>query len=352
MLLINIAIFCVYALHSQLESTVESLSGEQVGHSVEKTKTTLFDYIYQLEGRPLIELETDTRLLIKNKLKEPYQATHLNILDKDKNLIIATNAKVRARGNMRKQVSFLPPLKIDLKKTILDSLGFLKLDDLKLVLPANRSKNSQEKLYQEYFLYELYQRLDSNAIRVKLVDINISFRGKEKYQLTGFLIEDEEDYERRKAAKIIKKGIVGESMWDQESFAKMIFFQYMIGNTDFSLKARHNIEMVKMRGSDKITFVPFDFDYSGFVNQKYAMPHPDLPIDDVRTRYFYSGYKIEETDCLAMVDFYLSSKEEIIQYCDSATYMNAKTINRSKKYLIDFFKILEKSKRVRLIMIK
>ncbi len=317
-----------------------------------RDKTSLFNYIFQLENRPQLELETDTRLLIKNKLQETYQQTEVKLFDGAGAMILATDAKVRARGNMRKKVSFLPPLKIDFKKSTLDSLGFLKLDDLKLVLPANRSKLSQEKLLQEYFLYELYSMLDSNAIRAKLVDVTIKFKGKVKYQLTGFLVESEADYEHRKNARIIEHGIVSSHLLDRTSFAKMVFFQYMIGNTDFSVDSKHNIEVVKLKGKDEIIIVPYDFDYSGFVNQSYALPHPDLPIEDVRSRYFFSGYKLNERDYEKMMTYYLSFKDKVNDLCEESTYMSDKTISGNKKYLNDFFKLLEKPKRLRITMVK
>jgi hypothetical protein len=330
----------IFLLNAQ--SNPLAIEHVSTGAKVETYKTSLFDHISKMNGRPRIELETDTRLLIKNKIQEYYQEVSVKIFDPEGKPILATGAKMRARGNMRKKVSYLPPLKIDFKKSALDALGFLRVDDLKLVLPANSSNSSQEKLYQEHFLYEVYQMLDTNAIKTKLVDVVIKYKGKEKYNLTGFLIEDEEEYERRKQVKIIERGIVNDFMLDKVSFSKMVFFQYMIGNTDFSVKARHNIEMVRFPDKTQIVVVPYDFDYSGFVNQGYAIPHPDLPIDNVRKRYFFSGYKLNEEDYLMMIQYYLSFEQQIIQYCDEVSYMNEKTKAENKKYLKEFFKVLYK----------
>ena len=63
----------------------------------------------------------------------------------------------------------------------------------------------------------------------------------------------------------------------------------MIGNTDWSsVDEGHNMELVK-GPSETQWAVPYDFDFSGIVDARYAAPDPRFSIKDVRQR-FYRGW--------------------------------------------------------------
>jgi hypothetical protein len=329
-----------------LEGSKKILSGIK-----SKKRTSLFDHIYNLEGVPKLRIETNFKKIKKYSMKEKYQEGQLVVADQFGKDPVRLKGRVRARGNIRKQVCNMPPLKFDLKKSGLKANGFMKIDKLKFVLPCNGGKSAQEYLYKEFFLYDLYTFIDKNCIRAKLVDINIYENGKDKYQMVGFVIEDEEEYERRNEAKVIIKGKVTASHLDRELFLKMEFFQYMIANTDWSLSNKHNLELVKVPARDKVIALPYDFDYSGFVGQNYAVPHTSLPIKEVNERYFFS-YKITEEEFYSTLEYYLSIEEDIYRICEEATYMSKKTIKYNKAYLKGFFDLLRNPKRLKPKMIK
>ncbi len=325
-------------------------------HSVSQNalndKTSLFDFIYQMEGTPEIKMETNIKKLVLNKMRESYQETSFQLLDSSGVAVLNLGGRIRARGNMRKQVSYLPPVKVDFKKPDLDSLGFLKLDKLKFVFPKDRSAKSQKKLLKEFFLYELYAQLDTTSIRVKLVDLSILHKGKKKYQFTCFIIEDEDEYARRNNAIIVEQGRLIASACDRESFQKMVLFQYMIANTDYSVIHKHNLEMVKFPERARVVAVPYDFDYSGFVGHDYAMPHNTYPIENVHQRYLFPAYRISELEYDQMVEYFLSREKDLIAFCKSVEYMNAKSIKENEKYLASFFKMLRKPKRLKNELVK
>src|SRR5690606_26257310 len=81
---------------------------------------------------------------------------------------------------------------------------------------------------------------------------------------------------------------------DTEQASLVAVFEYLIGNTDFSMVhgARdddccHNIVPFSREGQDYL-IIPYDFDFSGLVNAAYASPNPELPIRSV-TRRLYRG---------------------------------------------------------------
>ncbi|MFT5165448.1 MAG: hypothetical protein ACI8P3_000675 [Saprospiraceae bacterium] len=315
-------------------------------------KTSLFDAIYQLDGTPKIKITTDARHLINNKFKETYQVAGFELFDPENKKMLNLPGRIKARGNIRKKVSFFPPVKFDFEKPLLDSLGFLKTDKLKFVFPRDSRSGSQDKLYKEFLAYEIYNLLDSNYVRTKLIDISIHTKGKEKYHFTGFMIEEEKEYARRKNAAVVEKGILIASHLDRKCFLKMAFFQYMIANTDWSISNKHNIKMVKLPGFAKVVAIPYDFDYAGFVGQSYAVPYETLPIKNVDERYFYPPYKMKKGEFYLMVDYFLSLEQGIYQVCENATYLDKKSIRECKAYLKEFFDLLRKPERLKSEMVK
>lgn len=307
---------------------------------------SLFGYLYDLPTPPEIRITTDISYLIKHGEKEEYQKALLEIIDPKNNTTTTLEGRARTRGNIRKQVCRFPPIKYDFSKSYLDSLGFVKNDKLKLVLPCTNRKHSQVKLYQEYFLYGLYQQIDSNGLRAKLLDITIEFEGEEKFNFDGMLVEDEDEYAYHRNAKVVEKGKLLPQALHRSSFLKMLFFQYMISNTDWAVSNKHNLEFVKLPNVKRVVALPYDFDYSGFVDQSYAVPHESLPIENVTERYFMP-YKIKNNEFKAMVEYFLSIETKLYNYCDTATYMSEDTIRLNKRHLKSFFDLLRNPDRLR-----
>ena len=313
--------------------------------------SSIFDYINHLDGEAKVKIETNYKRLTQKSSKEEYQPARFQLMNDSDKVLLDISGRIRARGNTRKKVCGIPPVKFDAPKSALDSMGFLDIDKLKFVFPCRKTKSAQELLYKEYFLYDLYRFIDSNSIQAKLVDIHFTYKGKDKMHMKGFVIEDEEEYTRRTDAKVLEKGKMRASRLDRNSFVKMIFFQYMIANTDWSLANRHNLELVKFPHIDKVIALPYDFDYSGFVGQNYAVPHGSLPIEDVHQRYFFS-YKITEEEFDAVVKYYLSIESEVYRICEEATYMSKGSIKSNRNYLKDFFKLLQNPERLKSQVVK
>jgi hypothetical protein len=68
----------------------------------------------------------------------------------------------------------------------------------------------------------------------------------------------------------------------------MAVFQYFIGNTDWSVRALHNIILLA-DSAGRLFPVPYDFDWSGVIATRYARPDTSLPIRSVEER-LYAGF--------------------------------------------------------------
>lgn len=302
--------------------------------------STPFQYVYALEDTDLtIILNTDLKkLFVTNNMAEIYQpATLVAIHNKEFNR--KWNVRLRTRGNMRKQVSKFPPLKIDFSKTTLAYLGFTKNDKLKLVLPCKLGKKYQQRLYREHVIYQLYQQVDTLGYRTHLLNVIFEDKGKKKYDLTGFLIEDESDFALRTNTRVVNSGVIRMEALDRENYVKMAFFQYMILNTDFSVGNKHNLEIIGIPGQIQPRAIPYDFDYCGMVNQKYAVPYERLPIYSVR-EYYFKGQKVNLEEIKMAVEFYKPLKDTFKKIIDDADYLDRKSKKSMQKDIDEFYKRL------------
>ena len=252
---------------------------------------------------------------------------------------------------MRKKVCWLPPVKLDLSRVQLQAFGLSHVDKLKMVFRCRDRSSDDIYNAREFFLYELYQMIDTNSIRTCRVNFSLIQGGKEKYSFTGYLIEDEEEYANRKNAIIVESGTINASALEREPFLKLMFFQYMISNTDWAVGNKHNIEFVKLPDNQRVVALPYDFDYAGFVGQSYAVPHSSLPIESVHQRYFFD-YKISDEEYDRMVEYYLSLETDIYNFCDEATYMDEKSRTRNKNYLSKFFNLLREPEKFKRHIVK
>lgn len=309
--------------------------------SLSTPTTSLQEVLMASTIRPQLTLHTDFSQLIRRKAREEYQELEISIQAGD--LAYDLSGRVRARGNMRKEACFLPPLMVDLRKSDLDALHYIRNDKLKLVIPCQTRATSQETLLREFLAYELYRQIDDHGLATRLVDLKIISPQRE-YELIGFLIETEDDYSHRTGARALETGRASDSVVDRERFMRMLFFQYMIANVDWSVFNKHNLELVVYPGQPKPEFIAYDFDYSGFVGNHYAEPAPTLSIRNVHERYFFPYERTEEEldDAIA---YFLEREAQIYAACAAADYLEERVREDCQNYLRPFFELLRNPQR-------
>ena len=158
---------------------------------------------------------------------------------------------------------------------------------------------------------------------------------------SGFFIEDDDQLAKRIGGTISDKKIwSGDSC---ESYAVDIFtvFQFMIGNTDWWIQHRHNVDLISL-SDDKLIPIPFDFDGAGFINAPYAMPSPQLPIINVRDRFFKSSCKPKKKyyDYEQTMKLFNQKKNAILSMLENASFLDKWFRKTSMKYISDFYEII------------
>jgi hypothetical protein len=252
------------------------------------------------------------------------------------------------RGHFRKGYCYIPPLRVRFKSknnTVMKTLG-----SLKLVNQCSTAAFSETYLLDEFLVYKIYNLLTNMSFRVRLLKITFedSLGKKKPINEYAFLMEDEKDLASRNNCTDWKKGDIGDQGTDRHQMTTVALFEYMIGNTDWSVFAGHNIKLLLSKTDSFQHFypVPYDFDYSGFVNTNYATPDSRLNISSVRERV-YRGYPrtIEELDEALTV--FKNKKDKIYSLIDNFQLLNPSNKKDLINYLDEFFDLINQPTKVK-----
>lgn len=304
---------------------------------------SIFQYFHQRpDSIPVLKFETNWTRLVRTKMAEQYQDAILSFYKADGSLAVL-GVKIRARGNVRKEVCYYPPLKIKFQKGDLSNLSFNDMNEVKLVFPCRTGEKDADYLLREALIYRLYEVIHPIHLETQIIRLECWQDGKEKLVSYGLLIEHNEEFISRLSARVVEKGFVNSGGLDRDSYLKMVFFQYMILNTDWSVPNRHNLLITLAPGYDRLVPVPYDFDYSGFVDAPYSIPADVLPIKGVTEPYFL-GIKVTKEEALQTAQYFLSKKEEIFHRCHTFGWLSERSRKTLSGRLDDFFGLLENEK--------
>lgn len=148
----------------------------------------------------------------------------------------------------------------------------------------------------EYLGYRLYNLITQVSLRPQLARITYINPDEPRQNFThdAFFVEHFESLARRLNAELLPPNSFDPDRLDKDAADQMALFQYMVGNTDWSIVNQDNVILLLFPDGKQVP-VLFDLDMSGLVNAHYAFPNPDLPIKSVTERYFM-GFCHPETD--------------------------------------------------------
>jgi hypothetical protein len=250
--------------------------------------------------------------------------------------------QIATRGNFRlkeRNCSF-PPVRLLFDSTGAKKTLFTKQKRLKLVTRCEDSKEFEQYMLREYALYEAYNLLTPLSFRARLV--KATYRdslGKEKPVVTyAFLIEDDGDMAKRNNGKITDaKNAVFEDV-DVTTMGVVGFWEYFIGNTDWSVAGLHNVKLV-LKQDGNVFPVVYDFDFSGAVDTRYSTPDPQLSIKTVRDR-LYRGRCLNDEQLKPVVELFKEKKAAIYAIYDRIPDIDPKYVKETREYFDEFYKTL------------
>jgi hypothetical protein len=252
--------------------------------------------------------------------------------------------QVQVRGNRRKDpaVCKFPPLLVTFPPVTGQQPLFGPVSELKLATHCL----SDAYTLREYLVYKLYNVLTDLSFRVRLC--RITYRDNVgRYSATvhyAFFLENAVAMAQRNQATVVpKRLLIGMENLDPPATATMDLFQYMIGNTDWSVPYRHNIRLLNQRPTVSPVPVAFDFDYSGLVMAPYALPPEQFGITSVRQRVF-RGYSFPLETYAAVRDHFNARRAALYQVYLGCPYLSHEEQAFATRYLTEFYKILNDPK--------
>jgi hypothetical protein len=270
------------------------------------------------------------------------------------------HVKLRPRGHFRRRATTCSqvPVRVEFEKAEVKGTIFDGQKTLKLVSHCNNDDEYEQYILREYAVYRVMNLLTPISFRARLVRpsyvqgkvgdaAQAGAAGSAKPFATrlGIFIEDQDDVARRAEARVMDIPRVVFKDLEPDPLSLVMVFEYMIGNTDYSIFALHNVKLLRTQDR-KVYVVPYDFDLSGLVHTSYALPTPGLGALTVRDRV-YRGPCRPEGEIQPVLDRFTARKDDILGVYDSLRDLTPDYRGDAKAYLQQFFSTITKDSSVR-----
>ena len=287
-----------------------------------------------------ISLQGNIRDLFNDRAAQPqnHPVTIAYKSDDSMQHILVADAKTRGHFRKMKENCIYPPILLHfIKSDALNGSVFRKQDKYKLVMPCQ----GDEYVVREWLVYKMYNLVTPKSFQAKLVKVKIEDTKSKKNPpaFYGILLEDDKKMAKRNNNISIEKKLRPEQA-ETDAFLKMTVFEYLIGNTDWSVQYLQNIKLIAPDSNGTATTVPYDFDHSGLVNAPYAKPAEELQMESVHERR-YRGYCIKNMKQFdAAIALFNRIKKEIYGLYTDCTYLDEKYKKATLKYLDEFYAVI------------
>ena len=239
------------------------------------------------------------------------------------------------------------PLRVEFPKQETAGTPFEGQTALKLGTHCRGDKVYENYTLREYLTYRLFNMMTPLSFRARLgratyVDATTKKTVATRYSI---FIEHENEVARRFGGRIVELPRIVFTDLDAPTLTRMMMFEYMIGNTDFSIWALHNVRIVQDRAR-RLYPVPYDFDLSGFVHAPYASPDPRIGIRSVLDR-LYRG-PCRTTDEFEAAAARSAPNAATCWRCSTRCAISSRDArSEAKEFLESFFRSIEKPTRSR-----
>jgi len=218
---------------------------------------------------------------------------------------------------------------------------------LKLGTHCRGDREYDNYTLKEYLTYRLFNLVTPLSFRARLaratyVDAKTKKANSSRYSI---FIEHENDVARRFGGRIVGLPRITFADLDGPTLTRMMLFEYMIGNTDFSIWALHNVRIVQDKNR-KLYPVPYDFDLSGLVHAPYAAPDPHLGIRSVQDR-LYRGPCRTPDEFEEAAEAFRSKRADMFTLLESMRDLAPFERGEAKNYLESFFRTIERPESIK-----
>jgi hypothetical protein len=256
--------------------------------------------------------------------------------------------KPRGKTRRRKDICNFPPLTVNFKKQDVKGTVFAKQDKLKLVTHCQDRKIKYQIYYrQEYHIYKTYNLLTDESFQVRPAMITyVDTEGRRKSVTRfAFFIEDANALAKRIGQKRHKVERLKSDELSSFKASRLAIFQFMISNLDWSSTVGppgenccHNSKPY-IDEAGVVTPVPYDFDFSGVINAKYATPPQGIKVKNVRAR-LYRGLCRHSDTVPAAVALINEKYPAITAMYRTSPHLEERDAGRALDYYAGYFRIV------------
>ena len=303
------------------------------------------------EGDELLDvtISFDLGAYMKKNLKgqalEGEIVFHLNKTDS-----VDKNIKIKPRGIFRKQECSFPPMEVNFNKPLPAYSNSGSIKKLKLVTHCEQGKLADDNVLREFLVYKLFNVLTDTSFRVRIAHIRYVDSKKKKQTISqyGFFIEPSEILAERLNSVTAKKISISQRSVIPDIMTRIAIFNYMIGNYDWAVPNQHNILILKSLNplaSQLAIAVPYDFDFTGFVNPVYAIPTDETGLQNIRQRLF-TGMCRSKEDFIREVMEISRRKAELFSVINDFPYISQRSKKDLTGYLDQFMLLAENRNQI------
>jgi hypothetical protein len=298
-----------------------------------------------------ITISTDLKALMRERdsLKLKPRPAELSYVDSD-GVTVKLPVTLKARGHFRRQARNcdFPPIWLNFKSSEVKKSLLSNLKKLKITTNC-RPGNAEYEQYilQEYVIYRAMASLTDASLRTRLAHITYTDAlGKEKPITTwAFFVEDVDDLAIRLHRKVFTNtGALFDDV-EPEPLRVISVFEYFAGNLDWSVSALHNIALLS-DSTAKIMPIAFDWDFTGAVNTRYAVPDSRLRVHSVTDR-LYRGVCLKPDEFKATIDLFRSKRATIDGLFAAVPQLQPGKVKSMKSWFDDFWKNTDTPKNLR-----
>ena len=258
------------------------------------------------------------------------------------------NFILTTRGRSRLELCKFPPLRLTFNP---DDTGATVFEDqrrLKMVTQCEKGSNGKNWVLQEFGIYRAYNAISDFSYRVRRLEVTFRDTDSKRWQQVqpAFLIESTSAAARRLQRKSIRPTQINPNQFSPVETTHNLLFQYLIANTDFSIRRGpsgegccHNGRALTVpdRQNDWVV-LSYDFDRAGIINTDYAIPNRGLPISRVTTR-LYLGFCWQNTMLTQSIALFNEHRSEITDALLPAGLGKTKR-KRALNYIDRFYEIV------------
>ena len=250
------------------------------------------------------------------------------------------NVTFRTRGRWKTARCDIPALFVFFDSELTKGTIFENETMLPLTTHCMRNNKKYESYaLVEYLAHQLFRQLSDVSLQARLVHatyVNTDTGSRRlKY---GFFTEHFKRLAQRTNTEYYRVDKVDLQKMIPEEVETLALFEFMIGNLDWSVYQAHNIaHFINSEGI--ISAVPYDFDYSGLVNAKYAVPPDGFRMRSVRVRRYW-GLCWPDFDWPALFEKFNLKRDNFLAEIAAVPGLDKSKKKYSKRYLNNFYKII------------